>query len=89
MQPFTLIEEFANNAQPSRTLNIPAGALITDIHARSRTAPACLGFDEHDDLLQGFTVRLGSANYELTTIVSIRIGDFSGTRNVSVDIIVP
>jgi len=86
VQPYTLIEEFAFNAQPSQTFNLPANAIITDIHSRSRTAPACLGFNEHDELVQGFTVVAGTSRFDLTTLVSIRVGDFMGTRNVFVEI---
>ncbi len=84
---FTLVEEFDENAEPSRTLNIPADKVITDIHSRSRTAPQCLGSDEHSILIQGFTVNVGSASYELTTLVRILVGSFDGTRNVTVEII--
>lgn len=82
----TLIEEFADNAQPSRTINIPADKLITDIHSRSRTAPACLFFNEHDTLVQGFTVVVGPSRFDLTTLISIGVGDFTGTRNVFIEI---
>jgi hypothetical protein len=89
VQPFTLIEEFASNAEPSRRFDIPANKIITDIHSRSRTVPACLLFDEHDSLVQGFTVISGVGRYDLTTLVSIAVGDFTGTRNVIVEITRP
>jgi Bacterial Ig-like domain (group 2) len=88
-QPFRLIEEFANNAAPKRTTDHPANTIITDIHSRSRTAPSCLLFDEHDSLVQGFDVVTGGRTFSLTTLVSIAVGDFTGTRNVVVEIIRP
>jgi hypothetical protein len=94
LDPFTISEAFAQyhgpfsppTADPS---NIPANSVVPDNQFIGFPYPRCLAPSEEEDFLQGFSVQIGQASYDLSTIIFIHKGNDGGVLKVDSDIIVP
>lgn len=92
-QPFTIDEDFASYSGPfsSPTAtpgNIAADSLVPDLQVlafRNR----CLGLNENESFLIGYTVTVGAKAFSLTTINSVVRGDFAGVKKVEMTNVVP
>ncbi len=94
---YTITESFSNFSttnsslkQPAaRSANIPIGGLVGDYQYAGFTYPTCLGSNDHSSYTQKWTVTVGGKVYNLTTVVSISLGMFSGTAKDDVIITTP
>jgi len=91
---FTVAESFDNYQGPDSapdavTVNILAGHIIGDTQYFGRAFPACLGSNDHQSFKQHFSVTINGMSYNLSTVVTISEGKFSGTAKVDVDITTP
>jgi hypothetical protein len=73
----------------SATFSISAGNIVGDTQYMGRNAPTCLGLNDNESFTQHFSVTLNGHNYNLTTVVSILRGRFSGTYMCDVSITTP
>lgn len=63
-----------------------------DLHARSRTYPTCLAYNENQTYDLTWTVKVGSVSataYPVATSVYITKGNFNGTLNVTLTVTTP
>jgi hypothetical protein len=63
--------------------------LPTDCQYAGYTYPATLGSNEHSSYTQTFFVYVLDLRYDLTTTVSISLGNFNGTPEDNVTITTP
>lgn len=93
-QAYSITETFSNYMGPDSlpadlTINIPENGVIGDTQYFGRTAPSCPGSDDHESFNQKFIAKVGGKNYNLTTVVHISKGRFSGTYKCDVSITTP
>lgn len=97
-QPITaayqITETFADysgvdTVSPPVTRSIGAGNIVGDTQYMGRNAPACLGLNDNESFTQHSSVTLNGHTYNLTTVVSILRGRFSGTYMCDVSITTP
>jgi hypothetical protein len=69
--------------------DISAGGLVGDLQYFGTPAPNCPGPNDHDVFKQHFSVTINGQNYNLSTVVSISRGMFSGTYRCDVSITTP
>jgi hypothetical protein len=91
---FNITETFADysgvdSVPGTLSQSISAGNIVGDTQYMGRTAPTCLGTNDNESFTQHFMVTLGGKNHNLTTVVSILRGRFSGTYMCDVAITTP
>ena len=93
---FTLTESFTDYAGPVGTpdnlsKNISEGnsGVFGDTQYLGKTAPSCLGTDDHETMKQHFSAKVGNKTFPISTVVSISRGRFAGTNKVDVSISTP
>jgi hypothetical protein len=94
---YTIAEHFSNFSTTNSALkqptalsaSIPAGGLVGDYQYAGFTYPTCLGSNDHSSYTQTWTVTVGGTQYNLSTVVSISLGEFSGTPEDNVNITTP
>ena len=97
--PYHIAESFSNfQKTPSNSglkqptaldADIIAGGLVGDYQYTGYPYPTYLGSNEYASYTQSWTVTVGGTIYPLTTIVSISLGNFSGTPEDNVTITTP
>jgi hypothetical protein len=96
-EAYTIAESFSNFTTTNSGLkeptavsaNIPAGGLVGDYQYAGFTYPTCLGPNDHSSYKQTFNVTTGGHDYNLSTVVTISLGRFSGTDDDNVNITTP
>jgi len=73
----------------ARNADIPAYGLVGDYQYTGYKYPTYLGSNEYVSYTQSFTVTVGGTTYPLTTIVTMSLGNFSGTPEDNVKITTP
>jgi hypothetical protein len=91
---YTLTETFANfsgaGTPPSdRPLSVVPGFLISDTQSLTKNAPACLGPTDNQTFDQKFFATIAGSRFDLTTVIRIERGNFSGTLKVDTTITTP
>jgi hypothetical protein len=95
---YTLTESFSNLSTtnpglglptPSQNAPIPANGYVTDAQFVGFKYPTCLGSNDHHSYTQNFSVNVGGVTYNLSTMISISNGNFSGTPQDNVSITTP
>jgi hypothetical protein len=93
---FTLTESFTDYVGPAGTpgnlsKNISEGnsGVFGDTQYFGKTAPSCLGTDDHETMKQHISAKVGNKTFSISTVVSISRGRFAGTNKVDVSISTP
>ena len=69
--------------------SVRATRLVGDYQYAGFTYPTCLGSNDHSSYTQTWTATVGGTQYNLSTVVSISLGEFSGTPEDNVNITTP
>ncbi|MCP9495954.1 MAG: IPT/TIG domain-containing protein [Pyrinomonadaceae bacterium MAG19_C2-C3] len=93
LQPFTYTETFSNYTGPfgqptGNTKTVPAGLTATDAQGFGFTF-RCLGPADNEAFRQSFFVTVGSTKFNLSTVLEISRGNYSGTLTVNSRVITP
>ena len=94
---YRITAHFTNYVGPGSTpgdnsQDMTPGAFVADIQFFGKTAPSCPGSDDHESFDISNFVNAGGQNgprYDLTTVIHIAKGNFSGTSKVDSTITVP
>ncbi len=91
---YELHEYFTDYAGPVGTPEeqaeaVSPGAWAPDIQYFGHASPACLATNEHEIMNQKFYIKIGTTRFDLTTVINIQRGNFSGTLKVDETITTP
>jgi hypothetical protein len=91
---YTITAHFTNYQGPNSTPNdnpeqITPGTAIADLQFFGKLAPSCPGSNDHESFDMSNFVTVGTTNYNLTTVIHISKGYFSGTAKVDSTITTP
>jgi hypothetical protein len=64
-------------------------SLLTDTQHFGKNAPACLGPDEHESFKIHHYTTVGGQRYDLSTVITVSKGRFSGEAKVDAPITTP
>jgi IPT/TIG domain len=91
---YTITAHFTNYQGPGSTPSdnsqqITPGAAIADLQYFGNTAPSCPGSNDNESFDMFNFVNVGTSRYDLTTVIHISKGYFSGTPEVNSTITTP